>query len=327
MSDFSFQSLTPEVILDAIEGVGLYPASGLLALNSYENRVYQFLDDDGKRYVVKFYRPARWSNEQIQEEHDYLAELAELDIPVVQPLRFSGQSLLEFQGYRFTVFPSVGGRALEADNLDQLDELGRQLGRIHKVGAAKPFSYRPALVTPEAIDDIVTELLACDLLPQSLYTSFETILGFITDRLKQVNWQEHLHIRLHGDCHVGNLLVRDEGLTLVDLDDSRQGPAVQDIWMMLSGDRMQQELQLATLVEAYEEFTTFNPAELRLIEPLRSFRIINYMAWLAKRWHDPAFQHSFSWFAEERYWEQQVLALKEQLAALDEPPLRLQPNF
>src|SRR5690554_3616546 len=137
VADFSFQGLTPEVILDAIEGVGLYPASGLLALNSYENRVYQFLDEDGKRYVVKFYRPGRWTNAQIQEEHDFLAELAELDIPVVEPLRFSGNSLLEFNDYRFTIFPSVGGRALEADNLDHLDELGRQLGRIHQVAAAK----------------------------------------------------------------------------------------------------------------------------------------------------------------------------------------------
>lgn len=327
MADFSFQSLTPDVILDALEAVGLYPASGLLALNSYENRVYQFLDDDRKRFVVKFYRPARWSNAQIQEEHDFLAELASLDIPVVQPITYNNATLLLYEGYRFAVFPSVGGRALEADNLEQLEELGRQLGRIHKVGAARPFRHRPSLVNNDIIDEAVAELLACPLLPSSLLESFRTILNFLAERLKTTPWQQYTQIRLHGDCHVGNLLMREEGLTLVDLDDCRQGPAVQDLWMMLSGDRMQQQLQLETLLEAYEEFAEFNPNELRLIEPLRSFRIINYMAWLAKRWQDPAFQHSFSWFAEPRYWEQQILALKEQLAALDEPPLRLQSNF
>ncbi|MCC5856189.1 MAG: serine/threonine protein kinase [Idiomarina sp.] len=327
MDDFSFQQLTPDFILDALETVHIYPASGLLALNSYENRVYQFLDDDRQRFVLKFYRPARWTTEQIQEEHDFLAELAAVDIPVVQPLRFDGESLLHFQGYRWCVFPSVGGRALEADNLDQLEELGRQLGRIHRVGAAKPFEFRPNLVSDEIVDEAVTTLLASELLPDSLRESFATILGHVSQRLNEVAWQDAQSIRLHGDCHVGNLLVRPDGMTLVDLDDARQGPAVQDLWMMLSGDRSQQQLQLETLLDGYEEFTEFQPRELRLIEPLRTFRIIQYMAWLARRWDDPAFPRSFGWFAEPRYWEQQILALKEQLAALDEEPLRLQPDF
>ncbi|WP_113906623.1 serine/threonine protein kinase [Aliidiomarina celeris] len=325
MADFGFQTLTPDTILDAIEQVGVFPASGLLALNSYENRVYQFLDDDRKRYVVKFYRPERWSTAQIQEEHDFLDELAEHDIPVVAPLRFDGRSILEYGGYRFTLFPSVGGRALEADNLDQLEEFGRQLGRIHQVGRAKPFVHRPALVSTAVIDDARQELLQCPLLPTGLKTAFQAIIEPVSDRLKRVPWEKMNTIRLHGDCHVGNLLIRDDGLTLVDLDDCRQGPAVQDMWMMLSGDRLQQQQQLTTLLEAYEEFTEFDTFELRLIEPLRTFRIIQYMAWLARRWVDPAFSRSFSWFAEERYWEQQILALKEQLSALDEPPLKLQP--
>lgn len=324
MADFGFQTLTPDAILDAIESVEIYPASGLLALNSYENRVYQFLDDDRKRYVVKFYRPERWSSEQIQEEHDFLDELEGHEIPVVAPIRFDGRSINEHLGYRFSVFPSVGGRALEADNLDQLDEFGRQLGRIHQVGRSKPFTHRPLLITHEGIDEAVQELLNCPLLPRGLATAFKAILEPVSERLKQIPWQNYENIRLHGDCHVGNLLIRDDGLTLVDLDDCRQGPAIQDMWMMLSGDRMQQQLQLGTLIEAYEEFTEFDTSELRLIEPLRTFRIIQYMAWLARRWVDPAFSRSFSWFEEERYWEQQVLALKEQLSALDEPSLKLQ---
>lgn len=323
VADFSFQQLTPDTILSAVESVGLYPASGLLALNSYENRVYQFLDDDRRRFVVKFYRPARWSNEQIQEEHDFLIELAQLDIPVVQPLTFAGETLISYQGYRFAVFPSVGGRALEADHLEQLEEFGRQLGRIHQVGAVRPFRTRPALISDEIITKAVVELLACPLLPQHLLQQYQADLTQISQHLMAVPWQQYNTIRLHGDCHVGNLLMREEGLTLVDLDDCRQGPAVQDMWMMLSGERMQQQLQLSTLIEAYEEFASFNLAELNLIEPLRSFRIIHYMAWLAKRWHDPAFQHSFSWFAATGYWEQQLVALKEQLLVLNEPPLRL----
>jgi len=325
VSDFTFGQLSPDLILDALEANGFYPTSGLLALNSYENRVYQFLNEDSKRYVVKFYRPARWSNEQIQEEHDFLAELSEVDIPVVQPLRFEGRSIHEHGGYRFSVFPSVGGRALESDNLDQLEELGRQLGRMHQVAKVKPFAHRLPLINAAIIEDICETLRACSLLPDSLRSAFDAILTPVAKHLESINWAQHTSIRLHGDCHVGNLLVRDDGLTFVDFDDARQGPAIQDLWMMLSGDRPQQLLQLDTLVNAYEEFTSFDASQLSLIEPLRSFRIIQYMAWLAKRWGDPAFAHSFSWFEEPRYWEQQILALKEQLAEMNEPPHRLQP--
>lgn len=325
MSDVTFSSLSPDLILDALEAVGYLPTSGLLALNSYENRVYQFVNEGGRRYVVKFYRPARWSNEQIQEEHDFLAELDEVDIPVVQPIREHGQSLFTYEGYRFAVSPSVGGRALEADNLDHLDELGRQLGRMHQVAKVKPFAHRPILINTDMISEIKDTLLSCELLPSSLATSFKAILEPVVTHLLSIDWASYDTIRLHGDCHVGNLLVRDDGLTFVDFDDARQGPAIQDLWMMLSGDRAQQTLQLDTLVSAYEEFTSFDAFQLRLIEPLRSFRIIQYMAWLAKRWGDPAFIYSFAWFGEPRYWEQQILALKEQLSEMSEPPLRLQP--
>ena len=335
MAEFSFADLTPDFILNAIESTGLYPTSGLLPLNSYENRVYQFRADDDCRYVVKFYRPNRWSDAQIHEEHAFTYALHEAEIPVVCPLRLPAinslsselVSLQHYQGYRFALFPSIGGRALEPEQLEQLEDLGRHLGRLHMVGKATAFQHRLPLIDMHVLQQHQQRLLACSLLPSSLQEAFAAILNAVVGRLKEVPWHEYSNIRLHGDCHIGNLLWRPEGLTLVDFDDCRQGPAIQDLWMMLSGDRAQQQLQLETLLEGYEEFADFNRAELRLIEPLRAWRIIQYMAWLAERWVDPAFERSFSWFAEPRYWEQQILALKEQLAAFAEEPLRLQQGF
>lgn len=328
MSDFSFAQLTPDLILDALEQVEVWPDTGLLALNSYENRVYQFASDS-RRYVVKFYRPNRWSDAQILEEHSFMQELHEAEIPVVPalPLGPEKRTLHHYQGYRFALFNSVGGRALEADQDEHLYQLGRQIGRLHMVGKAQPFSHRPNLLAPHHLADALHTLQTCELIPQAMRLPFFTILEHIETRLKGFDLANVATIRLHGDCHVGNLLWRDESLTLVDFDDCRQGPAIQDLWMMLSGDRAAQLGQLDTLVDGYEEFATFDSSQLKLIEPLRAWRIIQYMAWLAKRWSDPAFPRSFSWFAEESYWERQVLALKEQLAAFDEPPLSLQPGY
>lgn len=328
MSDFSFAQLTPDLILDALEQLDVWPDTGLLALNSYENRVYQFASD-GRRYVVKFYRPNRWSDAQILEEHSFMQELLEAEIPVVPalPLGPSMQTLHHYHGYRFALFNSVGGRALEADQDEHLFQLGRQIGRLHMVGQAKPFAHRPNLYEPKQLAEAVQTLQECRLIPEAMQLPFFTILQHIEARLAEVDMTQVPSIRLHGDCHVGNLLWRDDSLTLVDFDDCRQGPAIQDLWMMLSGDRQSQLMQLDSLLDGYEEFASFNSSELKLIEPLRAWRIIQYMAWLAKRWSDPAFPRSFSWFAEESYWERQVLALKEQLAAFDEAPLSLQPGY
>ncbi|RUO27050.1 serine/threonine protein kinase [Aliidiomarina minuta] len=325
--DFSFQGLTPDLIMDALESVDVWPESGLLALNSYENRVYQFIAANNKRYVVKFYRPERWTDAQILEEHSFTKELLEAEIPVVAPLELAGSTLPHYKGYRFAVFNSVGGRALEADQEEHLFQLGRQIGRLHMVGKARPFKERPLLFMPQDLIDAEATLTECSLIPQAMRTPFFTIFRHVVDRLKDFDIKQVNSIRLHGDCHVGNLLWGDQGLTFVDLDDCRQGPAIQDLWMMLSGDRYAQQLQLDTLVDGYDEFASFDTKELALIEPLRAWRIIQYMAWLAKRWQDPAFPRSFSWFAEEAYWERQVLTLKEQLAAFDESPLSLQPGY
>ncbi|MER2491647.1 serine/threonine protein kinase [Catenovulum sediminis] len=321
--DFSFSSLTPDLILDAIESLGIYPESGLIALNSYENRVYQFIADDKKRYVVKFYRPNRWSSAQIEEEHEFAAQLAAEEIPLIAPMALQGKTLHQYQGYYFTLYPSVGGRSFENDNLDHLEWMGRFIGRIHLVGQKQQFKVRPNLSTDEYLKQAKHNILASNMLPTHLETAFLAILEPLCKTAEQqFNQQKYNAFRLHGDCHAGNILWRD-GPFFVDLDDARNGPAIQDIWMMLSGNRDQQMLQLDTILAGYEEFCAFNAAELKLIEPLRAMRMVHYMGWIAKRWCDPAFQHSFAWFAEEKYWEQQILSFKEQLAQLNEEPLRL----
>ncbi|MBE1287607.1 MAG: serine/threonine protein kinase [Alteromonadaceae bacterium] len=321
-TDFTFAQLSPDVILNALESIGIYPTSGLLALNSYENRVYQFATEDA-RYVVKFYRSGRWSDTQIQEEHDFSLELERNEVPVIAPLCIAGQTLHHFESCRFTLFPSAGGRQLEVDNLDQLEVVGRFLGRTHQIGQAKPFVHRAEFSAQSHLHDPFAILHESSMIPMHLRTAFFAILEPVVNETA-ARYITTPHIRLHGDCHPSNILWRD-GPRFVDLDDCRQGPAMQDLWLLLNGDRQQQLLQLDTLVGAYEEFADFDHSQLPLIEPLRTMRMVHYMAWLTQRWVDPAFPQAFPWFAEDKYWEYQILALKEQLAALNEPPLKLMP--
>jgi Ser/Thr protein kinase RdoA (MazF antagonist) len=328
MATFDFSALSPDLIIDGLESAGFVVDSGLLALNSYENRVYQFHDDNLVKYVTKFYRPQRWQLQQIKEEHDFSFELAEQELPIVAPLKVDGQSLFEYQGYHFAVFPCRGGRIFEVDNLDQLEWMGRFIARIHAVSSQHDFKYRPSFNSNEMLLQARETILSSNYVPKSLLTPFVTIL----DQVIAIATEQYLpvkqmrEIRLHGDCHAGNILWRDEGPHFVDLDDCRSGPAIQDLWMMLSGDRQQQLLQLDTLLMGYEEFNTFENEQLILIESLRTMRVVNYMAWLCKRWQDPAFPQNFPWFNTEKYWEQQILMLKEQMSALQQPPLSLQ-NF
>ena len=329
MSTFDFAELTPDLILDAIESVGIYPESGLLPLNSYENRVYQFKADDNNKYVAKFYRPQRWTDEQIQQEHDFAFELSQQDIPVIAPTQIDNASLFSHQGYRFCLFPSVGGRMFELDNLDQLEWLGRLIGRLHKVSHVSEFTDRPSVHFEQEAQAAKACLESLELIPDYLRSTFFNDLDILVEQTLEQCQTKYKSIRLHGDCHAGNILwqqgdAKSEAL-LVDLDDCINGPAIQDIWMMLSGDRQNKLLQLDTLICAYEEFHEFDHSELALIEPLRARRMLNYMAWIAKRWQDPAFPRNFSWFATDKYWEQQVLAMKEQIAALNEPVLKLLP--
>lgn len=331
MTAFDFSTLQPDLIIDALQQLGLDVSSGLSALNSYENRVYQFSAYRAdavkpEKFVVKFYRPQRWSTKQLQEEHDFAFELAAADIPVVAPLTIDGQSLLQFGGYSFALFPSRGGRTLEIDNDEQLAMLGRFLGRLHQVGKVKPFSQRPAFSVESHLLQSREVLSTLPFIPPYLRPAFDTaldqVIALCVKQYKPTNL-----IRLHGDCHAGNLFYIDQGPFFVDLDDCRSGPAIQDIWMMLSGDRLQQRDTLELMLEEYEQYCEFDPAELKLIEPLRAMRMVHYMAWLARRWQDPAFPMNFPWFATDKYWEQQCLALKEQLYLLQQAPLSLVPDY
>lgn len=325
-ANFHFDGLTPDFIWYALESIGIRAESGFLALNSYENRVYQFSDEDKRRFVVKFYRPQRWSAQQIQEEHDFALELAAEQIPLAPPLVINGRSLHDYQGYYFALFTSMGGRQYEVDNLDHLEWVGRFLGRIHQLAASKPFIHRPSLSLEEYAYQPRRVLEQSGFIPAHLENTFFDTLDLLIKRIEQ-DWQpETTFIRLHGDCHPGNILWRD-GPMFVDLDDARNGPAIQDLWMLLSGDRQEKFTQLDILLEGYQEFCDFNRQQLKLIEPLRGLRMVHYMAWLAKRWHDPAFPPAFPWFNQPSYWESQLVVLQEQLIALQEPPLTLMPNW
>jgi Ser/Thr protein kinase RdoA (MazF antagonist) len=319
-----FQVLTPSFIMDAVESQGFRCDCRTLALNSYENRVYQVGIEDGAPLIAKFYRPARWSDEQILEEHGFCLELAGHELPVVAPLvNDRAESLFHFGGFRFALYPRQGGHAPELDNLDNLLILGRLLGRLHRIGALRPFVHRPQLDCTSFGRDSVT-LISERFIPPSYKANYDALtsdlLQLIDDLLQAV--APH-YIRVHGDCHAGNILWRDDAPHLVDLDDARMAPAAQDLWMMLCGDRPRQSAQLAELIEGYTEFFDFHPAELRLAEALRTLRILHFSAWLARRWHDPTFPRHFPWFNTPRYWGEHILELREQTAALAEPPLQL----
>ena len=318
-----FEQLTPDFILDAVESCGYLPDGRLLALNSYENRVYQLGVEDDDPVVAKFYRPGRWSNEQIAEEHQFSSALLAHDLPIVGPLDLGqGKTLGEYKGFRFSLFPRKGGRTPDIDDLDNLFVLGRLLGRMHAVGAIQQFQHRPTLDI-ESFGHQATHEILSRWIPADLTEPYETLCADILKLLDQVfsNTGEVNYIRVHGDCHSGNILWRDDSPHFVDLDDARNAPAVQDVWMLLSGDRARQTAQLSEILEAYEEFRSFDLRELNLVEALRTLRLMNYNAWLASRWDDPAFPNAFPWFNTPRYWEQHILDLREQFAALQEPPL------
>lgn len=319
-----FATLTPDLVLDAVESLGYYSDARVLALNSYENRVYQVGIEGQQPLIAKFYRPERWSDAAILEEHQFSAELADCEVPVVAPLQRDGQSLFKHAGFRFALFPRRGGHAPEPGNLDQLYRLGQLLGRMHAVGASRAFEHREALTAENFGHQALSTLLEGNFIPASLLPAYESVARDVLRKVDAVFASTPFTpIRLHGDCHPGNLLCRDDAFHIVDLDDCRTGPAIQDMWMMLAGDYQARLSQLSELIDGYQEFHDFAPRELALIESLRSLRLIHHSAWIARRWDDPAFALAFPWFAQERYWGDQILTLREQLAALDEAPLQL----
>ncbi len=331
-----YSKLDPDTVINAVESKGFLSDARVLALNSYENRVYQIGIEDDSPLIAKFYRPGRWTDEQILEEHVFSHELHELDIPAIPPLYLPDhsapesvseqQSLFTYNGYRFALYLRRGGRAPELTDMDQLYWLGKLMGRIHAIGKTKNFQYRPTLSIDSFINRPCAYILEHDFMPALFMQPYKAIVADIL-RHVEANYQQFPPelIRLHGDCHPGNILWTDNGPHFVDFDDSRSGPAIQDLWMLLSGERHEQEKQLREILEGYEEFCDFDRIELNLIESLRSMRIIHYAGWLAKRWNDPAFPRAFPWFNSEQFWGEHILQLKEQLAILQEPPLQLYP--
>ena len=320
-----FDRLMPDFIMDAVESVGYVCDCRTLALNSYENRVYQVGIEESEPLVAKFYRPDRWSLEQIVEEHQFCFELVDQELPVVAPLKDSeNNSVFEYDGFLFALFPRKGGHAPEFDNDDNLLIIGRLLGRMHRIGQMRNFKHRPTIDIDKYGHESV-DLIRSRFIPAEYRESYEVLTAELLHTISAIfdTAQGVRQIRVHGDCHSGNMLWRDDNPHFVDFDDSRMGPAVQDIWMLLSGDRMRQTAQLDIIIEGYEQFFNFNPAELQLIESLRTLRMLHYSAWLANRWDDPAFPVAFPWFNTVQYWGEQILQLREQLGAMQEPPLSL----
>jgi len=318
-----FSGLSPDLVLDAVESLGLDTDGRLLALNSYENRVYQVGLDGDAPVVVKFYRPERWSDASILEEHDFSQELADREIPAVPPAIFGDRTLHQHQGFRFSVTPRRGGRTPELDNPDVLEWIGRLLGRMHAVGETRSFQQRPILDIASFGEEPRAYLLANGWLPADLEEAYRSVSEHALDAVRACFERagEVRRLRLHGDCHPGNMLWTDEGPHFVDFDDTRMGPAIQDLWMLLSGERAEMAAQLGQVLAGYEDFHSLDPRELHLLEALRTLRLLHYSAWIARRWNDPAFPAAFTWFGDQRYWQDRILELREQIAAMEEGPL------
>ncbi|HTJ94241.1 MAG TPA: serine/threonine protein kinase [Pararobbsia sp.] len=322
-TDVPFDGLTPECVLDAIESVGLWPDGRLLALNSYENRVYQIGIDGEAPIVAKFYRPARWTDGAILEEHAFVAELVDREIPAVPARAIEGRTLHAHAGFRFSIFDRRGGRAPELEHSDTLMWLGRFLGRIHAIGALDAYVSRPSIDIETFGREPSAFVLGHGFVPAELRSAYQTVIGLALEAVESAFERagDIKPIRLHGDCHGGNVLWTDAGPHFVDFDDSRMGPAIQDLWMLLPAGRDEQSAALADLLAGYEDFCEFDTRELYLVEALRTLRLIHYCAWLARRWNDPAFPAAFPWFNTQRYWEDRILEMREQVAAMAEPPL------
>jgi Ser/Thr protein kinase RdoA (MazF antagonist) len=317
-----FTGLSPEVVLDAAASVGLQVDGRLFALNSYENRVYQLGSTDGM-LVLKFYRPARWSDAQIDEEHVFTEEMAAAELPVAAPVRLEGRTLFKYREFRFAAFPWMAGRAPELDAPEARQIFGRTLARMHQIGARQPFLVRPKLGVRRLGWEAREQVLSGELLPEYLHARYESVSATLLERVEQTFHEagDVRDIRIHGDCHMGNLLWNERGPVLVDLDDCAMGPRVQDLWMMLAGSGSEQQRQWSELLEGYAQFADFDFREVRLIEALRALRMLHHAAWVSHRWLDPAFPRAFPWLGEARYWEGYLRDLIEQVEVIEDPPL------
>lgn len=319
----AYLGLTPDDILAAVESLGFRCDGRFLALNSYENRVYRIGIEDERPVVTKFYRPERWTDEAIIEEHRFSIELANRDVPVVTPFEHDGSTLHRHGKFRFALYPYHGGRTPELDNMNLLRQIGRLVARLHLVGESGDFSARPTLDAESYGYRSSDFLLANGFIPADIepaYTSTCELIFEGIERCYELAGSPE-YIRLHADFHPSNVLVDREIVHIVDLDDARTGPAIQDLWMFLSGQQQEQTPQLDELLTGYTEFHSFDSRELHLIEALRTLRIMHYAAWIARRWEDPAFKHAFPWFDTRKYWDDHILTLREQVALMLEPPI------
>jgi len=317
-----YDALNPDTLLNAVESAGYACDGRILALNSYENRVYQIGIEDASPVIAKFYRPGRWSDEAIQEEHAFTCGLADIEIPVVAPLKNeAGHSLFQYQEFRFSLSPRRGGRWPSLDTEDNLLWIGRFIGRIHALGAVTKFTHRESINVDSFGQRNLNYLMTNDIIPQEYRSRYFEIAQLLLKKITPIFSlfvEEKKWIRLHGDCHAGNILWTDDhGPHFVDFDDCRNGPAIQDLWMLADTTGFgSPQTALNLIVEGYEEFHAFDYRQYQLIEPLRSLRFIHYATWLAKRWEDPAFPLNFPWFAESHYWAEQIQLLENQLTKI-----------
>lgn len=323
-ADHPFARLNPDFIIDAVESADLLSDARILELNSYENRVYQIGIEDSEPVIAKFYRPDRWSLDQIIEEHTFTQELFDHGLSVVAPMQINGQSWFEYEGFIIALFPRRGGRAPAVDDLNCLEVLGRFIARLHNIGASKSFAYRPELTTADYAEASRQFLLEKQFIPIELEEAYasvsEHLIGMINNKFANTSARQ---LRVHADCHMGNVLWRDEQPHFVDFDDARSGPAIQDLWMLLSGDESSQQIQMKSILTGYRDFRDFDAAELQLIEPLRTLRMMHHAAWIARRWDDPAFPRAFPFFNTQKYWSDHILELREQWAAIEAPAIAL----
>jgi Ser/Thr protein kinase RdoA (MazF antagonist) len=312
MNNFFFH-LTPDIVIKAIEQSGFEPTGHCMALNSYENRVYDLRLEDGSHVVSKFYRPGRWSRDQILEEHVFLLDLREDEIPVCAPMRFSdGETLHEIEGIYYAIWPRTGGRVPDELSDSELQILGRLCARIHNNGAAKKAAHRIELTGETYGLQPLAFLVDHDFLPPHCKVRYVEAVKEIVEIYETLRADVPYH-RIHGDCHLGNLLHGSEGWFFLDFDDFLSGPAVQDVWMLVPARDREGLRQRDIFLDAYRQFRDFDSSWLRLIEPLRSLRYIRYAAWIAQRWDDPAFPAAFPHFGTVQYWEDETADLEDQL--------------
>lgn len=326
-TSLTYQQLTPECQLDALASIGIYPETGLLALNSYENRVYSFTDENQQRYVVKFYRPGHWDEQQLLEDHAFSERLLNAGLNLSVPIKFENKSLQHFAGYYFALFENLSARSLDLDNIDCLYDVGIALGKLHRIGEQHQFQHRPTLNIINTIKGAAKGLADCQYIPKTIKVPLFEVIDKIQLKINTMKLPLLSLIAIHGDAHASNILLKEEQPYWVDFDDCKMGPAVQDIWMLLNGPRADQQLQLSMILEGYQEEHDFDMGQLAHIEALRSMRIINYVNWINTRWLDPAFSRNFPWFTTDEYWKELLQSLQQQLILLNEAPLTLQPQY